>query len=452
MSGHGSRPFPKDFLWGTATAGHQVEGGNVHSNWWAWEQRRRVNDGTVSGRACDYWNRYPEDHAFIAAQGHGVFRLGIEWARIESRRGHFDLRALDHYTTILQDLQTRGIKVCLTLNHWVVPQWFAAEGGWLAPRALAWWERFLRAVIPALAPCVDLWITLNEPMVPVLVGYVLGYHPPCRVRPFQAAKVFARLLRAHAIAYSLVHELVAEAPGGGPPQAGFAGAVQHVEPFHSQGVTRLLERPLAAFFEQVSFGAWEESLVTGCVALPFGRRQRVPDLAGSFDFVGLNYYMRVSMQVGAGTLANVKQGEFACPPGIETTQMGWQVYPPGFYEVVRAATKQFGKPIYITENGCASTDDAQRRSYLVTHLAQLQRAIADGSDVRGYFHWSLLDNFEWREGYTPKFGLVEVDFNDPELPRRPRPSAELFREVIEANALTDAIAERYAPGALARWQ
>lgn len=434
--------FPAGFLWGTATAGHQVEGDNRHSNWWAHEQQPGWE---ASGRACDMWNRYPEDHALMAAHGHGVYRLGIEWARVEPREGAFDADALAHYRTMLDDLQRRGIQVCLTLNHWVLPAWFAARGGWLARTALASWERFLRVVVPALAPAVDLWITLNEPMVPVLAGYVLGHHPPCRVAPGEAARVFRKLLRAHVLAYQLVHELVPDA------QVGFAGAVQHVETYHSAGLRRLLERPLAGLFKQVSYGAWEQSLLEGRVALPFGRWQRIPGLAGSYDFVGVNYYTRISAGFVRGSLSNVKKGAFACPAGIETTQMGWQVYPPGFHAVLCAAHRRFGKPIYVTENGCAAEDDALRRRYLVTHFAQLARAIDDGADVRGYFLWSLFDNFEWREGYEPKFGIVAVDFDDPALPRRPRPSAELYREVIAANALTPEIAERYAPGALARW-
>jgi beta-glucosidase len=433
--------FPEGFLWGTATAGHQVEGDNRHSNWWAHEQQPGWEQ---SGRACDTWNRYAEDHALMAEHGHGVYRLGIEWARVEPREGEVDGAVLAHYRTMLDDLQGRGIKVCLTLNHWVLPAWFADRGGWLVRAALGSWERYLRTVVPALAPAVDLWITLNEPMVPVLAGYLLGHHPPCRRAPREAGRVFCQLLRAHALAYGLVHELV---PGA---QVGFAGAVQHVETFHT-GLRGLIERPLAAMFKSVSYGAWEQSLLTGRAALPFGRRQRISDLAGSFDFVGVNYYTRISAGFVRGALSNVEKGAFACPAGIETTQMGWQVYPPGFHTILCAAHRRFGKPLYVTENGCATEDDALRRRYLVTHFAQMQRAIDDGADVRGYFLWSLLDNFEWREGTVPKFGIVAVDFDDPDLPRRPRGSAQLYREVIAANALTAEIAERHAPGALAEW-
>ena len=443
--------FPAGFWWGTATAGHQVEGDNRHSDWWAWEQRPGwVKDGRPSGAACDAWGRYAEDFAWIAAQGHTGYRLGIEWARLEPRPGRPDEEALTRYQAMLADLRRRGVRVCLTLNHWVLPRWFADRGGWLAADALDRWERLLRWVIPPLAPHVDLWITLNEPMVPALVGHLLAYHPPCEASPRRCARVFGRLLRAHALAYRLIHEL---APARGPrPQVGYAAAVQQVEPFHQRGWRARLERPLARLFARTSFGAWEESVATGRVAPPFGWGQRVPDPEGSLDFVGLNYYMRVSVRLALDTLANVKAGQFAAPDGVETTQMGWQVHPPGFGQVLRQARDRFGLPIYVTENGCATDDDAQRRRYLVTHLAELHRAIQSGCDVRGYMHWSLMDNFEWREGYAKRFGLVEVDRSDPALTRRPRPSAALLGEVARANALSGDAVARYAPDARAAWE
>jgi beta-glucosidase len=227
--------FPDGFLWGTATAGHQIEGGNVHSNWWTWEQEGLVKDGTRSGRACDYWNRYSEDHALMQEHGHNVFRLGVEWARIEPEPGRIDREAVARYRAILEDLRARGLQVCLTLNHWVVPQWFADRESWLAADALQCWEAFVRLVARELGDLVDLWVTLNEPMVPVLAGYLSGYHPPCRRSPLQAARVFHRLLQAHALAYHVLHEMVPRAPTGGPSMVGFAGAYQLVEPFHESG-------------------------------------------------------------------------------------------------------------------------------------------------------------------------------------------------------------------------
>lgn len=444
--------FPEGFWWGTATAGHQVEGGNTASNWWAWEQEGLCEDGAVSGAACDYWNRWPEDHQLMADLGHNAFRLGLEWARLEPREGHFDDEALAQYVEMLADLQARDIRVCLTLNHWVLPAWFADDDDWCSPRALARWERFVRHVVPAVAPHVDRWVTLNEPMVPVLAGNLAAYHPPTRRSPRRAARVFRALLAAHAVAYRVVHELVPVAADGGPTMVGSANAYQFVEPYHERGWQRPFEAFIGGIVSHISYAAWDRALTSGRVPFPFGLHNRVAGLRDSVDFLGVNYYMRISVRLHPSALSNVSSGSYDSPPGIETTEMGWQVYPPGFRKVINEVWRRFRKPIYITENGCADAEDSLRRRYLLSHLAQVHRAIEDGCDVRGYLQWTFIDNFEWREGWRPRFGLVEMDPADPTLTRHPRRSAEMYRELIAANGIDDALVASYAPGALDPWQ
>lgn len=443
--------FPSGFWWGTASAGHQVEGENVHSNWWAWEQQGLVNDGSRSGRACDYWNRYPEDHGLMRALGFGGIRMGIEWARVEPFEGKPDVSALQHYRALLEDARANGLRVCLTLHHWVLPLWLSEQGGWESPLALAAWEAHVRRVVAAVGDLVDLFVTLNEPMVPIIAGYLAAYHPPCRTAPLAAARVFEQLLRAHAVAYRVIHAEVQRAPEGGPPMAGFAGAYQLVEPFHEAGLLRLLEAPIARLLARGSFGAWDRSVVTGRVAPPFGFGRSIPGLAGATDFVGVNYYMRLSARLGLGTLSNVKGQGYACPPGVEQTEMGWQIHPPGLFHVLDSVQRTFRKPIWITENGCADSGDEMRRRYLVAHLAQIHRAIAAGCDVRGFLHWTFTDNFEWREGFEKRFGIVAMDPADPELRRTAKQSAFLLRDVARSNALSADIVARHAPGALDPW-
>ncbi|CAG0979757.1 beta-glucosidase [Myxococcaceae bacterium] len=443
--------FPSDFWWGTASAGHQVEGGNLHSNWWAFEQQGLVNDGSRSGRACDYWNRYPEDHSLMRALGLNSLRLGVEWARIEPAEGRVDASALSHYRSLLEDARANGLRVCLTLHHWVLPLWLAERGGWEWGGALGAWEAHVRRVVGAVGDLVDLFVTLNEPMVPVLAGYLAAYHPPCRRAPLAAARVFEALLRAHAIAYRVVHAERPRGPGGTTALVGFASAYQHVEPYHEGGLLRLAEAPIARLVARGSFGAWDRSVLTGRVAAPFGLGRRIPGLAGSADFVGVNYYMRWSAKLALPRFSNVKSAGSACPPGTELTEMGWQVYPPGLFHVLDLVRRNFGKPIWITENGCADSGDEKRRRYLAAHLAQVHRAIAAGCDVRGFLHWTFTDNFEWREGFEKRFGIIAMDPNDPELRRTPKQSAFLLRDVARANALdADAVA-RHAPGALDPW-
>ncbi len=444
-------PFPNGFLWGAATAGHQIEGGNTASNWWEWEKLGLVDDGTRSGRACDYWNRYAEDHDLMAGLGFDVFRLGVEWARVEPEPGRFDEEAIGHYVDILTDARSKGLKICLTLNHWVVPEWFAEAGSWLGVNALAKWERFVRRIVPAVAANVDLWVTLNEPMVPVLAGYTSDHHPPQAGSLPAAARVFGRLLDAHQIAYHLIHELVAVAPDGGPTLVGYAAAYQYIEPFHESGPLRSVEAVASRLYRHVSYGAWDVAVRSGRVPMPFGRRH-IEGLAGSYDFVGVNYYMRLSVRIGRGALSNVKSGEFAAPPGVEVTEMGWQVYPPGFRAILNEVAQTMGTPVYVTENGCCDSGDEVRRRYLASHLAQMRLAIDDGVDLRGYMVWTLTDNFEWREGFAKRFGIVAMDHDDPELRRRPRRSAEFLAAVAAQNGLSDELVATHAPGALDPWR
>ena len=446
-----TKHFPDGFWWGVATAGHQIEGGNEHSNWWAWEQLGLVDDGSVSGAACDYWNRYADDHQLLVDLGQQGLRLGVEWARIEPVEGTFDTDAIEHYVAILTDLRAKGLKVCLTLNHWVIPQWFAEAGSWLSDRAMAVWERFVRRVIPEVAPYVDLWVTLNEPMVPVLAGYLGGYHPPTESNPLHAAKVFNRLLEAHAIAYRAVHDLVKVGPDGGEPQVGYAAAYQAIEPYHERGWRRPIESLIGKVVAWVGFDAWDHAIRTGRTPFPAGFGRRIAGLAGSTDFVGVNYYMRISVRLHPKAISNVKSAEYDIPPGIEETEMGWQIYPPGFHSVLTKVSREMGRPIYITENGCCDRGDDVRRRYLTSHLAAVHRAIGDGADIRGWMCWTFMDNFEWREGFEKRFGIVEMDHTDPALERRPRPSAHMLTKIIAANALTPEIIDEYAPGSLDRW-
>ena len=257
--------------------------------------------------------------------------------------------------------------------------------------------------------------------------------------------MFCRLLEAHAVAYDLVHRLVPRAPDGGPTMVGYANAYQAVEPYHEHGPRRSLEAVASRIVSWVSFDAWDHAVRTGLVPAPMGLGRlgpRIRRLAGTADFVGVNYYMRISVRLNPSSLSNVKSGEYDAPPGIETTEMGWQVYPPGFRSVLNRVSDRVGLPIYITENGCSATDvpaadglvyDTDRIMFLRSYLTQLQRATSEGVPVRGYFHWSLMDNFEWADGFGTRFGLLYVDYATQQ--RTPKLSASFYREVAVRNRL-----------------
>ena len=419
--------FPKNFLWGSSVSGHQIEGGNHHSDWWHWELATPKQP--ISGKAIDYWNRFEEDHQLLNDMGHQAFRLGIEWARVEPRQGEFDPAAIQQYRNILESLRRHGIQICLTLHHWVLPQWIAQQGGWTHSTTVTAFLRYAERMIEEFADYPELWITFNEPMVAALAGYITADFPPQR-RCFRAfRKTVRHMLRAHAGTYRLIHQAKPNA------RVGIAMAYPCIEPWGSPGLAGKYERKFTDLGKTWVYRAWDQSVQTGRLHRLFGRGE-IEGLRGSVDFCGINYYFRITPRASS---KHWKTGFFdleALPEGTPTTDIGWQIHPEGIYTLSSEVWKRFKKPIFITENGIADATDAQRPGYLTKHLEQLHHALADGIPIQGYFHWSYIDNFEWNEGFAMKFGLVEVDANDPELKRTPRPSASLYSRIIQDNGLS----------------
>ncbi len=436
--------FPEHFIWGTSTAGHQVEGGNAFSDWWTWEQKGLIEDGTVSGRAMDYWNRHEEDHVLMKSLDYKGFRLGIEWARVEPQKDHFDRDVIEHYRHILQSLRNHGFKICLTLHHWVIPHWVADQGDWLNPDTINQFLRYAAFVIEELGTFPDFWVTLNEPMVPAIMGNLLGKFPPQR-HSFKAYRAVSRAyLRAHAETYKLIHTLRPLAPDGTTTKVGVAMAYPWIEPWKSPGLAGWYERFAAFISRRAAFEGWDYTIRTGKPHWIHGG-PLVADIQNAYDYCGINYYMRVSLKYDRRKRSQYWIDDTQAPEGIKVTQMGWQIYPEGLYRTICSAWKRFGKPILITENGLADDTDEQRTRYIIEHLAQIHRALQEGIPILGYYHWSFVDNFEWQAGFAKRFGLIAVKHDDPDLIRVPRASAYLYSEIAKKNAVTRDMVNTYAP-------
>jgi beta-glucosidase len=430
--------FPEGFLWGTATAAHQVEGYCTNNDWWSFEQQPgSIWRGDRSGPACDWWRNAERDFDLMATMGHNTHRLSVEWSRIEPQEGHFDLAAIDRYRSMLAALRTRGIEPMVTLFHFTSPSWLSAQGGWSHQRTIERFRRFVRYTVNHLGDLVSLWCTINEPNVYAALGYLLGEYAPGLRSPILYFKVLRNLLRAHGEAYRLIHALCQNA------QVGLVKNVQIFEPLQADDRASLtLAHWLDHLFNRISLKAIQDGKLRPPLAAglaPLG------PLLDSTDFVGLNYYgrLRTSLRSRNGSRLRVLQ----LTPGIEVSDRGRngpyaEVYPEGMLRTLRKVA-QLGKPIYITENGLPDADDDQRPRFLLTHLAQVHRALREGIDVRGYYHWSFIDNFEWAEGWGLRFGLVALD--EATHTRTPRPSAALFSQVVCQNALTQAMVESYAP-------
>lgn len=395
-----TRDFPADFLWGSATSAHQVEGANVNSDWWAFEHDPTTAARESSGDGIDHLNRFAQDFELLGSLGHNAHRFSVEWARIEPAEGEFSHAALDHYARVLESLRHHRLAAFMTLHHFTLPRWFADRGGWLAPDALGIFDRYCRTVLERLGGQAPFVCTINEPQMVALHGYLEGYHPPGRTVPELWHRVGRVLLAAHRVAVRAAHDLSDAKPG-------LVVQLPLLAPVRDDPVTR------------ASCAAFEAQIVDLYLDGLSG-----PDRG---DWLGVQYYRKQWVDPASPT-------HFAAPPaGTQLTQMGWAVHPDGLREMLHRAA-QTGLPLYVTENGIATEDDRERIEYLESHLRAVARARSEGVDVRGYLHWSAFDNFEWAEGYQPKFGMIGVDRANG-FRRAPKPSARAFARVAASGRI-----------------
>jgi len=423
----GRLAFPAGFLWGAATSAHQVEGRCSNNQWWAWEQAGgHIRDGSVSGLACNHYERFDEDFRLAASLGHRAQRISVEWSRLEPEEGRFDEREFDHYRAVCDSIRHHGMVPTVTLHHFTNPLWVECQGGWENPRIIDWLARFAERVGRALGNRVAVWWTINEPMIAPLVGYVLGAHPP-EVRDLSRALGVARhTLRAHGAMYGALRGVVAtDVP---------VGVVHNMPYFAPLDPDEPADRAEVEAQDRFMNQWYLDGIRTGRIMPPCGDGEEEPGLRDSYDVLGLNYYSR--MLVRPGSLTQPTVSPLALRRAGERSEfideMGWEVHPPGLGHQLRRLAR-LGRPLMVTENGHATLDEAARTRYLHVHLGELHAAIAEGVDVRGYFYWSLMDNFEWAEGYTRHFGLVAIEPGT--LARRPRPAALFYRDVIAQNSL-----------------
>jgi beta-glucosidase len=428
-----SLTFPQGFLWGTASASHQVEGDNTNNQWWAFEQQPgAIWYGDRSGAACNWWRHAEEDFDRMADLGLNTHRLSLEWSRIEPQPGQFDHAALDRYRQMLDGLRSRGIQPMVTLHHFSEPLWLTRIRGWENGASVAFFRRYVEETVRALADLCDCWVTINEPMVYTSQGWFLGNWPPAKRDFVQAMVVTRNLLSAHAEAYHAIHAIQPEAK---------VGYAKHVRLFQGMRPGSRLDRYAAGLKRWLFEHVWVAATRDGLLRPPLGRLQRDRRIANSYDFIGINYYTRDYVRFTPNPLALFGRESF--PATGELSDAGRHgafshFDPEGLYQVCREVNNFHpGVPIYITENGVPDREDRFRPRWLVAHLRQLHRAIEDGCNVRGYYHWTLVDNFEWAEGWGLRFGLYALD---PKTQvRTPRPSADLYRSIARSNAISGEI-------------
>ncbi|MBC7387233.1 MAG: glycoside hydrolase family 1 protein [Cryobacterium sp.] len=419
--------FPKDFLWGTATAAHQVEGNNNHSDWWDWEKiPGKIKHGDVSGIACDHWGRFDEDLALMKALGANTYRLSVEWAKIEPKQGVWDEAAIAHYAEVVRKLLASGIEPMITLHHFTSPRWWADKGYWAWEGTAAAFGGYAKLVFERIAPNVRIFTTVNEPLVHLGAGYIMGIMPPEKKGFEHLQAPLLGMLRAHAAAYRALHECASA--HGKKIEVGMAHHLRIFDPKHTWNpVDQLVSKIMDAAFNTSVPNALETGRIRVKVPGLLTIDEDIPGLANTQDYFGLNYYSRDLVTLGwkdgsLQPLPTVKKGALV-------NDLGWELYPEGFLRVLRRVAKHYpGKPIYVTENGLADAVDSRRANFIESHVSAMETAIGEGVPVKAYCHWSLLDNFEWIEGFEPRFGLVEIDYAT--LARKPRPSFQVYRDLI----------------------
>ena len=406
--------FPPGFLWGAATAGHQVEGGNVNADLWPMEWVEHSTFNEPSGDACDHYHRYPEDMSLLAELGLNAYRFSLEWSRIEPEPGYYSRAALDHYGRMMESCLNLGVTPVVTYNHFTVPRWMAGRGGWSAADAPARFADFASCVTGHLGDLLSWVCTLNEPNLmammrstgvlamgagdrgpapaPVEAQGGVGGFDPARYRMGIVAADLEQMATAHRLAVQAIKAST------GTVKAGWTVALVDLQPAEG-GEARWLEARRLGQTDWLSVSADD-------------------------DFVGVQTYSRTRLG---------PDGQLPVPEGTPTMQTGWEVYPEALGHTVRLAAEQARVPILVTENGMATDDDEARIAYTRTALEGLVECMGDGIDVRGYIHWTLLDNFEWNAGYSKMFGLIAVDRGT--FVRSVKPSARWLGQVAQRNGL-----------------
>jgi beta-glucosidase len=395
MAGTGpGRSFPEGFTWGTATAAHQIEGGNTNNDWWAFEHTPGSGCAEPSGDCCDSWDRWAEDADLVASLGLDTYRFSVEWSRIEPAEGEFSRAALDHYRRQCGGLRERGVDPVVTFHHFTTPRWLARQGGWESETTVERFGRFCTVVAEALGDVMVSACTINEPNIVATMGWHAGMFPPGKTDLELSRVVAGRLTRGHRVAVD---------------------AIRTAAPAVPVGLT------LSMTDYQLAPGG-EDKLES----IRHHSEDVFLDVTAGDDFLGVQVYTR--MLIGPRGWAGYEEG-------VPVLDMGYEFYPASVGNCLRRAWEYTGGsvPLSVTENGIGTTDDDQRIDYVRQALEGVLDAIADGVDVRGYTYWSLLDNFEWALGYKPRFGIVGVDRET--FVRTPKPSAAWLAGVAATNAL-----------------
>lgn len=397
--------FPSSFFWGAAISSYQTEGENTNSDWYLWENKKKLEQ---AGKASNHYHLFQKDFELAKDLHFNSLRISLEWSRICPRIHNYADKELAHYRQVIESLAALHIKPIVSLHHFTNPIWFYEKGGWLSHKNVDLYLHYLRKVVNLLKDKVEYWLIFNEPLVYIYNSFILGIWPPGRKSLIDAQKALRNIIQAYTLGYREIKALYAG--GAVYPKISFS---KHMRIFSPCPTLNIGLNNICANLRDGLFN-WQ-----------ILDRMHQKNL---MDFIAINYYCKEYVK-------------FKFPLGIacghtnhseNKNYLNWYIYPQGLYELL-IKLKKYNLPIIITENGTAQTNDTAYEEYLTSHLASVGNAISQGVDIRGYLWWSLIDNFEWHEGFGPRFGLIEVNYHN--FSRRIRPFALTYAKICKENRL-----------------
>ena len=421
---------------GSATAATHIEGGEQPHNWYRWSELGKIQDGSHSKVACDHINHIESDVKLLKAIHTETYRMGIEWSRIEPEEGQFSKEGIELYRKEIKLLLKNNIRPLVTLWHFSNPLWMEDDGGWINPKCVDRYLNYVRFVVGELGDLVTDWVTINEPNVYLFFGYFEGRWPPGmrgKVRKYlRGANHFAK---AHLKAYDQIHEQL-EAKGHQKEeiQVGVAHHLRIFDMFDKRHLTKMAAYVSNHLFQWM----YLEAMTHARFVFPLKWHREFPK-KNYCDFIGINYYSRdlVKGIYNPGTLFN----ELYVKKGKAVNDLGWEIYPKGLFRICKRVYKHYKIPIFITENGICDANDEQRAKFIYDHLKQLNKAIKKGIDIRRYYHWSTMDNFEWAEGVSARFGLYHNNYETQE--RTLRDSGKFYGEICKKKKISRKMIKKY---------
>ena len=402
---------------GVASAATQIEGGDTTHSWNAWAEKGHIKDGSSPCRANNHYQLWKEDTDLMHRMDIGIYRFGVEWARIEPEQGVYDQEAIKHYQDEIARLTKYGIKPLVTLHHFTNPMWFEEMGAFTKAENVKYFLSFVKEVVIAFGSTVNEYITINEPNVYATFGYFYGDWPPGDKSFFKATRVMSVMVAAHIRAYRLIHR-VRKGLGYDDTKVSFANHMRVFDPADPKNPVHIVAVKATERFFQ---GSLSKAMYIGEFSWPISNVLDIP--SGIYcDFIGINYYTRSTVK---GIADGIKEG-------APINDLGWEIYPEGIVRCAQKAYNILQAPIYITENGTCDNTDSFRSRYIYEHLKQISE-----SDLpfERYYHWCFCDNFEWIEGETARFGIVKINYETQE--RAVNKSGEFFSEIIKNEGVTD---------------